>query len=114
MVTLNTLGNLYVRQGRAADAERVLTEGRRIDPNNMVTLNTLGNLYVRQGRAADVERVLTEGRRINPRDMATINTLRYLYLNQQRYAEFNRLSATKSEGKGNTVYLSVIAKGGSN
>jgi hypothetical protein len=85
------LGTLYVGQDRAADADRVLTEGRRIDPNNMVTINMLGTLYVGQDRAADADRVLTEGRRINPRDMVTINIVRNVYLNQQRYVEFNGL-----------------------
>ena len=69
----------------------MLSEGRRIDPNNMFTINTLGSLYAKQGRTADAERVLTEGRRIDPRDMITINTLGNLYLDQQRYAEFDKL-----------------------
>jgi Flp pilus assembly protein TadD len=54
---LPALGNLYAGLGRAADAERVLTEGRRIDPNNMFIITTLGNFYAAQGRAADAERV---------------------------------------------------------
>ena len=58
MFTINTLGNLYAGQGRAVDAERVLTEGRRIDPRDMFTINTLGNLYLDQQRYAEFDKLL--------------------------------------------------------
>jgi hypothetical protein len=58
--------------------------------------------------------VLTEGRRIDPRDMFTINTLGISILISNAMLNSTSLVTTKPEGKGNTVYRSVVAQGGPN
>lgn len=76
--SLNNLATLYHRQGRQADAERLLERAREIEesalpeghPDRAGTLANLGNLYRERGRPAEaeslLERALTIHKAVHP------------------------------------------------
>jgi tetratricopeptide (TPR) repeat protein len=106
-VTLNNLAELYVKQGRYADAEPLHKRSLAIkekalgpnDPAVATSLQNLAGLYYKQRRYADAEslykrsiviREKTLGAQ-DPRVTNALNDLAGLYKDQGRYAEAEQL-----------------------
>lgn len=78
------LSSLYLRQGRAADAEAALQTALRLDPRSVPARVNLADLYRGLGREADGERLLLEAVRLEPRAAEVIHALGLLYIRQGR------------------------------
>ena len=70
--TLNNIGNVYMNQGRYAEALKAHEKALRITraalgddhPDVAATLNNIGNVYQRQGRYAEALEAYEEALRI--------------------------------------------------
>jgi Flp pilus assembly protein TadD len=66
------LSRIYVRQGRAADAVRVLEDGLRYRPKGIGLLNELGTLLLAGGRAEEAEARFREALVVEPRNPRSV------------------------------------------
>ena len=81
------LSGLYLRQGRAADAEAALQTALRLDPRNVPARVNMADLYRTVGREADGERLLKEALGLEPRAAEAAHALGLLYVRQGRRDE---------------------------
>lgn len=81
------LANLYMRLGRAADAEAELRTALALDPRFVPALVNLADLLRALGRDADGERALERALRVAPDSAETLHALGLLRVRQGRRAE---------------------------
>jgi Flp pilus assembly protein TadD len=81
------LGNIYMRQGRAKEAEAELTTALRLDPRNVPTLVNLADLCRATGRETDAERFLKTAIGIEPGAAEAVHALGLLYVRTGRNRE---------------------------
>ncbi|KAI9890869.1 MAG: hypothetical protein M1814_003508 [Vezdaea aestivalis] len=130
LASFNKLGNLYLDQGRLAEAEAMFTRAlagfeKALGQDHTSTLNTvnnLGNLYQKQGRLAEAEAKYTRAlagfeKALGPNHTSTLNTvnnLGNLYQEQGRLAEaeakYTRALAEfeKAPGPDHTSALKIV------
>ncbi|MFO7692068.1 MAG: tetratricopeptide repeat protein [Vicinamibacterales bacterium] len=78
------LSSLYLRQGKAREAEAALQTALRIDPRSVPARVNLADLYRAEGREADGERLLVEAVRLEPGAAEALHALGLLYVRQGR------------------------------
>jgi Tfp pilus assembly protein PilF len=81
------LANLYMRLGRAADAESELRAALALDPRFVPALVNLADLFRAQGRDADSARVLEQALQVTPDNAEALHALGLLRVRQGRRAE---------------------------
>lgn len=81
------LGNLYLRQGKAAEAEAALETALRLDPRSVPARVNLADLYRGAAREADAERLLKEAVAIEPDAAEPHHALGLLYIRIKRRDE---------------------------
>jgi Flp pilus assembly protein TadD len=81
------LGILYVRQGRAREAEAELNLALRLDARNVPALVNLADLCRATGREAEAEKHLQSALAIEPRAAEVVHALGLLYIRTKRNAE---------------------------
>ncbi|RDL36701.1 Uncharacterized protein BP5553_06053 [Venustampulla echinocandica] len=113
--SLNSIGNLYLEQGRLAEAEHIYKwalEGRDValgpeHPSTLEVVNNLGIIYSQQGRLDDAEQMCkralmgTEAA-LGPDDLATLNVVNNLgniYSKQSKLAEAEHMYKRALEGR---------------
>jgi tetratricopeptide (TPR) repeat protein len=81
------LGNLYMRQGRAREAEEELNIALRLDPRSVPALVNLADLCRATSREAEAERHLRAAIQIEPGAAEAIHALGLLYIRTKRATE---------------------------
>jgi tetratricopeptide (TPR) repeat protein len=81
------LGNLYMRQGRAREAEDEFNTALRLDPRNVPALVNLADLCREMGREADAVRHLEAAVRFEPGAAEAVHALGLAYIRTKRTAE---------------------------
>jgi predicted CXXCH cytochrome family protein len=81
------LANLYVRLGRAAEAEAAFRNALALDPRFVPALVNLADLFRAQGRDADSARVLDQALQVAPDSAEALHALGLLRVRQGRRAE---------------------------
>ncbi|MGH7332605.1 MAG: tetratricopeptide repeat protein [Candidatus Rokuibacteriota bacterium] len=81
------LANLYLRLGRAPEAESELQTALRLDPRFVPALVNWADLLRALGREADGERLLQEALRLEPDNAEAIHALGLLRVRQGRQAD---------------------------
>jgi Flp pilus assembly protein TadD len=81
------LGNLYVRQGRAKEAEGELNTALRLDPRSVPALVNMADLCRATGREADAERYLRTAIAIEPDAAEAVHALGLLCIRTRRQTE---------------------------
>jgi Flp pilus assembly protein TadD len=81
------LSNLYLRQGRAAQAEEELKVALRLDPRNVPALVNLADVCRATGREPEAVRLLEEAAGIEPDAAEVVHALGLAYIRNGRTAE---------------------------
>jgi tetratricopeptide (TPR) repeat protein len=81
------LSNLYLRTGRASDAEAELRAALRLDPRSVAARVNLADLYRGLGREADAEHVLRDALAIEPNAAEAYHALGLLHIRARHYEE---------------------------
>lgn len=81
------LSNLYLKTGRARDAEASLRTALRLDPRGIAARINLADVFRAEGREAEAERVLKEALGIDPGAAEAHHALGLLHIRLKRYDE---------------------------
>jgi Tfp pilus assembly protein PilF len=85
------LSSLYLRQGRAKEAEAELRTALRLDPNNVPARVNLADLYRTAGREAEGGKLLAEAVQLAPQAAEPAHALGLLYIRQGKRDEATAL-----------------------
>jgi len=86
-MVLLRLGQIYLIQGKSAEAEEVLLRVLKLDPQDSFVYLGLGWIYLSQGRFAKVEQAFKKAIEINPKNNYAYVGLGYFYREQSRFIE---------------------------
>ncbi|KIX05611.1 uncharacterized protein Z518_03583 [Rhinocladiella mackenziei CBS 650.93] len=116
--TVNNLGNLYKRQGKLTEAERMYTQALQakkvLGPEHKATLDTvtnMGNLYENQGRLAEAEQMYHQAlqgyeRTLGPEHISTllvVNNLGTMYGKHGKLTEAEQMYHRALQGYEKTL-----------
>jgi tetratricopeptide (TPR) repeat protein len=108
----NTIGWLYLTQGRYEEAEKEILTALEIDPENAKTLVRLGDLYFETGRKNEAAELFEKSLSLNPNDFQVLNSLGRYYAEEGRYEkayDYFERSLEIHPRNGSTLYFLATA-----
>jgi predicted CXXCH cytochrome family protein len=102
------LANLYVRLGRAAEAESELRSALVLDPRFVPALVNLADLFRAQGRDADSEQFLGQALQIAPDSAEALHALGLLRVRQGRRTEAVDLLRRAAQGQPQSARFAYV------